>query len=117
VSEIAAASAEQAAGIDQVNSAVTQMDTTTQQNAALVEEASAASKALEHQAQHLVELVSFFTTRDETAPTDRASAAGRMAQPAAGTIAPAARPAPPRSASAPRTASRGAPEAARRRAG
>jgi len=60
VAEISAASEEQAAGIDQVNTAVTQMDTGTQQNAALVEEAAAASKAMERQAQVLVEKVSFF---------------------------------------------------------
>lgn len=60
VAEISAASEEQASGIDQVNTAVTQMDTTTQQNAALVEESAAASKAMEQQAQALVEKVSFF---------------------------------------------------------
>ena len=62
VAEISAASEEQASGIDQVNTAVTQMDTTTQQNAALVEEAAASSKAMEQQAQLLVEKVSFFST-------------------------------------------------------
>jgi methyl-accepting chemotaxis protein len=61
VAEISAASEEQASGIDQVNTAVTQMDTTTQQNAALVEEAAASSKAMEQQAQLLVEKVSFFS--------------------------------------------------------
>jgi methyl-accepting chemotaxis protein-1 (serine sensor receptor) len=61
VAEISAASEEQASGIDQVNTAVTQMDTTTQQNAALVEEAAAASKAMEQQAQMLVDKVSFFS--------------------------------------------------------
>jgi methyl-accepting chemotaxis protein I, serine sensor receptor len=61
VAEISAASEEQASGIDQVNSAVTLMDTTTQQNAALVEEAAAASKAMEQQAQTLVEKVSYFS--------------------------------------------------------
>ncbi len=48
--EIAAASAEQSRGIEQVNQAITQMDEVTQQNAALVEEAAAASKSLEDQA-------------------------------------------------------------------
>lgn len=61
VAEISAASEEQASGIDQVNTAVTQMDTGTQQNAALVEESAAASKAMEQQAQGLVEKVSFFS--------------------------------------------------------
>jgi methyl-accepting chemotaxis protein len=66
VAEISAASEEQASGIDQVNTAVTQMDTTTQQNAALVEESAAASKAMEQQAQSLVEMVSFFTVNGGT---------------------------------------------------
>ena len=44
--EIAAASAEQADGIEQVNRAVSQMDEVTQQNAALVEEAAAAAGSM-----------------------------------------------------------------------
>ncbi len=61
VAEIAAASAEQSTGIDQVNKAITQMDQMTQQNAALVEQAAAASEALTEQATGLNELVSFFS--------------------------------------------------------
>lgn len=57
---IAAASAEQSSGIDQVNKAVTQMDDVTQQNAALVEEAAAAAESLEEQAQILAETVGQF---------------------------------------------------------
>jgi len=53
VAEIAAASREQSSGIEQVNKAVMQMDETTQQNAALVEEAAAASQAIVEQAQAL----------------------------------------------------------------
>lgn len=60
VAEIAAASAEQADGIEQINTAVTQMDNTTQQNAALVEEAASASKAMEQQASELIDQVGFF---------------------------------------------------------
>ncbi len=60
VAEIAAASREQAAGVDQVNNAVAQMDETTQQNAALVEEAAAASKSLQQQARELLACMSFF---------------------------------------------------------
>jgi hypothetical protein len=48
-----------------VNNAITQMDTMTQQNAALVEEATAASKQLEQQGQSLVAQVSQFRTRDD----------------------------------------------------
>ncbi|HEY0684942.1 MAG TPA: methyl-accepting chemotaxis protein [Steroidobacter sp.] len=60
VAEISAASEEQSSGIQQVNHAVTQMDTTTQQNAALVEEAAAASKAMQMQARELIDSIAFF---------------------------------------------------------
>ncbi len=60
IAEIAAASQEQSAGIGQVNKAITQMDDMTQQNAALVEQTAAASKALEEQSHSLVELVARF---------------------------------------------------------
>ena len=66
VAEIAAASEEQATGIDQVNNAVTQMDDTTQQNAALVEQAAAASKAMQMQAQQLVKDINFFRSSSDT---------------------------------------------------
>ena len=58
--EVSASSIEQTAGIEQVNSAITQMDQVTQQNAALVEEAAAASGSLREQAAQLRELVSSF---------------------------------------------------------
>ncbi|WMJ70118.1 methyl-accepting chemotaxis protein [Stenotrophomonas sp. 24(2023)] len=61
MSDIAAATKEQAAGIEQVNQVVVQMDQVTQQNAALVEEATAASRALEEQAQALTTSVAVFT--------------------------------------------------------
>ena len=60
VAEIAAASHEQSAGIDQVNRAVTQMDEVTQQNAALVEEAAAAARAMQEQADELRLQMTFF---------------------------------------------------------
>lgn len=60
MSEITAASAEQSSGIEQVNQAITQMDDVTQQNAALVEQAAAASESLEEQAQNLVLIVDGF---------------------------------------------------------
>ena len=60
IEEIASASAEQTAGIEQIHQAVTQMDQTTQQNAALVEQASAASEALRDQAVQLTNAVSIF---------------------------------------------------------
>jgi len=58
--EISAASHEQSQGVAQVGEAVTQMDQTTQQNAALVEEMAAAASSLNHQAQSLVEAVAVF---------------------------------------------------------
>jgi methyl-accepting chemotaxis protein len=60
VAEITAASAEQSLGIGQVNQAISQMDGTTQQNAALVEEAAAAAEGLHRQADLLVSLVGQF---------------------------------------------------------
>ncbi|GAA0356455.1 hypothetical protein GCM10009092_20860 [Bowmanella denitrificans] len=60
MSEIAAASAEQSSGIDEIGKAVTQMDEMTQQNAALVEEAAAASESLQGQAQQLARQVATF---------------------------------------------------------
>ncbi len=58
--EISAASNEQALGVAQVGEAVTQMDHTTQQNAALVEEMAAAASSLKSQAQVLVKAVAVF---------------------------------------------------------
>ncbi len=57
VAEIAAASREQSSGIEQVNKAIMRMDETTQQNAALVEEAAAASEAIVRQAHALTEMI------------------------------------------------------------
>jgi methyl-accepting chemotaxis protein len=58
--EIASASSEQTKGIEQVNVAVTQMDEVTQQNAALVEQATAAAQAMSDQAESLRAAVSIF---------------------------------------------------------
>ncbi|NUL36051.1 Tar ligand binding domain-containing protein [Kosakonia sacchari] len=58
--EIASASIEQSKGIGQVGTAISQMDSVTQQNAALVEESSATSGSLEQQAYQLTEIVSVF---------------------------------------------------------
>jgi methyl-accepting chemotaxis protein len=60
MSEIAAASNEQSAGIEQVNQAIIQMDEVTQQNAALVEQAAAAAEAMQEQAATLMEAVGIF---------------------------------------------------------
>jgi methyl-accepting chemotaxis protein len=60
VAEIANASAEQATGIDQINTALAQMDEVTQQNSALVEENAAAAKMLEKQSAAMDEKVGVF---------------------------------------------------------
>ncbi|WP_133646599.1 methyl-accepting chemotaxis protein [Paraburkholderia flava] len=60
--EIASAAAEQSSGIDQVNLAVAQMDQVTQQNAALVEQATAAAASLEDQAHTLRAAIAVFRT-------------------------------------------------------
>lgn len=65
MSEIAGATREQSSGLDQVNTAITQIDRSTQQNASLVEEASAAADAMREQAQHLTEAVSVFDVGNE----------------------------------------------------
>ncbi len=77
VGEIAAASVEQSAGIDQVNDAVTALDQVTQQNAALVEEASAASRQALELTQELVQQMAFFKIAGmaEKAPIEGYSAA------------------------------------------
>ncbi len=62
IAEISISSQEQAAGINQVNKAITQMDEMTQQNAALVEESSVASEAMREQTLKLLEQVGFFKT-------------------------------------------------------
>ncbi|EED37961.1 chemotaxis protein [Stenotrophomonas sp. SKA14] len=89
MADISAASQEQSSGIEQVNQAVVQMDETTQQNAALVEEASAAARSMEEQANLLAEAVSVFRTGAATA-----AAAMRPALAAvAATVVPVRRPA------------------------
>jgi methyl-accepting chemotaxis protein len=60
MSEIAEASLEQSAGIDQIGDAVQSLDQMTQQNAALVEESAAAAESLKQQAAELTRLVSAF---------------------------------------------------------
>ncbi len=82
--EIAAAAKEQSSGIEQVNKAITQMDEMTQQNAALVEEASAAGQAMSDQARSMNRVVEFFS--HEGAP-----GGGGGAAPAAPAPAPAKR--------------------------
>ncbi len=80
IAEIAAASQEQSAGIDQVNKAVMQMDEVTQQNAALVEEAAAASESMNDQARNLTQLMEFFNIGEQASATEGGAAAVGMGQ-------------------------------------
>ena len=68
VTEISSASAEQSTGIEQVNIAVGQIEAVTQQNAALVEEASAAAQAMADQADALRRAVAIFKLEDAAVP-------------------------------------------------
>jgi len=70
VQGIAEASLEQSTGIEQVNQAIGQMDEITQQNAALVEQAAAASASMQNQARRLVQLVSGFKLVQRTQTLD-----------------------------------------------
>ncbi len=100
IAEIAAAGQEQATGIDQINKAITQLESVTQQNAALVEEAAAASESMANQSVGLQHLVGQFTI-DESyldqgsapaprrAPAPQPAAARRPAAPAATRARPA----------------------------
>jgi methyl-accepting chemotaxis protein len=66
IAEIAAASNEQSAGIEQVNDAIMKMDDMTQQNTALVEEAAAAAESMLEQADELMNAVSVFRLEGES---------------------------------------------------
>ncbi len=70
ISDISEASIEQSSGIEQVNKAVAQMDEMTQQNAALVEQASAASESMAEQANSMRQLLSFFSINMQAALPD-----------------------------------------------
>jgi methyl-accepting chemotaxis protein len=68
VSSIAAPSAEQSTGLEQINKALTDMDEMTQRNSALVEENSATAKTLEQQSQDMQERIASFRLDSDTVP-------------------------------------------------
>ena len=109
IADISAASQEQSAGIEQINQAITQMDEGTQQNAALVEEATAAARSMEQQAGQLVQTVAVFRMQD--------TPAGQPAAPAPAPRAVRSSPAPVRPAPARRLAAAAAPALATEAAG
>jgi methyl-accepting chemotaxis protein len=81
VGDIAAASTEQATGIEQVNRALAQMDEVTQQNSALVEENAATAKNLESQAATMGERVAVFILGDDDAAGGSRSAGSQGTAP------------------------------------
>ncbi|GAB2861431.1 methyl-accepting chemotaxis protein [Pseudoduganella ginsengisoli] len=103
--EITSASQEQTLGIEQINQAIAQMDQTTQQNAALVEEAAAASQSMQEQADKLARVVGFFSTGAHAAPVaavSRAVALAPKAAPARQAARPAAKKAAAKNAAQPK---------------
>ena len=90
MAEITHASQEQTGGIEQVNAAIGQMDESTQQNAALVEESAAAAGSMQDQAAKLAQVVSVFKLDAQVAP----AVAATVAAPARALVRakPAARP-------------------------
>ena len=97
VSDIAVASRQQSANLVEINSAVTQLDQSTQQNAARLEEATAASEGLTKDAVALVATVSQFRTQADAAPAEPAltfravrgqSARPEIPRPTRGTVTP-----------------------------
>jgi methyl-accepting chemotaxis protein len=73
--EITLASGSQSSGIELVNETIEHMDNTTQQNAALVEQAAAAAESMQSQAAHLARLVSLFRLEGEEEPDVEGAAA------------------------------------------
>ena len=104
VTEIAASSHEQSTGLAEVNTAVNQMDQVTQQNAAMVEQSTAASHSLANEASALATLVSRFRIGETAEPTVRPKSApvvqAERRAPPVSTPAPATTPAPRRVAAA-----------------
>jgi methyl-accepting chemotaxis protein len=92
MSDIASASAEQSAGIEQVNLSIIEMDGMTQQNAALVEQAAAAFQSLQDQAAELQRVVSIFKLAEGEEPAVAEAPAPAAAASRAVVVRPAAKP-------------------------
>ncbi|WP_368643248.1 methyl-accepting chemotaxis protein [Castellaniella ginsengisoli] len=119
--EISAASREQTTGIEEINSAITQMDDVTRQNASLVEESAAAAGSLQEQADALARLVATFTLSRDGAAAGPDAQTRADTQPGAASGTPGANtaaqpPKPARLPSAPEKVVSPAPQAPRRSA-
>jgi methyl-accepting chemotaxis protein len=118
IGEITSATEEQTTGIGQINQAIAQMDQVTQQNAALVEQAAAASGAMQDQAAQLAQTVSVFKLDGAIAPAAPVPVARPAARAAARAVAPQRAAAQPRQVAAspatlrrpPAAAGNGSPE-------
>jgi methyl-accepting chemotaxis protein len=86
IAEIAAASQEQSSRIGQVSTAIMQMDRVVQQNAALVEEATAATGSMNEQAESLLEIVSRFRLDHAAIPANKEMLGGRRKAPFSGFV-------------------------------
>jgi methyl-accepting chemotaxis protein len=82
VTDIAASAQEQATGLHEVNTAVNQMDQVTQQNAAMVEQATAASHHLAQESDELTKLVSRFQVDEQPTPAIAHAAPAKRSKPA-----------------------------------
>ncbi|AHF82180.1 methyl-accepting chemotaxis protein [Rhizobium leguminosarum bv. trifolii WSM1689] len=109
IRQISASASEQAVGLKEINQAMNQMDQVTQQNAAMVEEATAASVALNDEAQTLKALATRFNVSGSGNAAALASVAQRMRAPATSALSPRASAPAVRRATAP---SRGSPAVA-----
>ncbi|WP_196480196.1 methyl-accepting chemotaxis protein [Xanthomonas translucens] len=112
MAEISAASAEQSSGIEQVSKTVMQLDEATQQNAALVEEATAAAKSMEDQASDLTRAVAVFRLAGAAQPLAAAVSTPRVAPPLVRPALAARAPIKQASAPAPRPLARSKPRGA-----
>ena len=119
IGEISASATEQRDGIGQVNQAVSNLDQMTQQNAALVEESSAAAKAMHEQAQRLMQTMAVFQVGASTAVGQAMTAPRSTSTPTPQVVAPKAvapastvrTPAAPKAVAAPRAVASAKPAA------
>ena len=114
VGEISAASQEQSAGIGEVNQAITHMDTATQQNAALVEEAAAAAQSLQEQAERLAAVVSIFkldSSQSLQASSNTPASSARKPAARPGKVSPVFKPAKTKTVTVPQAALQATPQA------
>jgi methyl-accepting chemotaxis protein len=95
IGEIAAASAEQTAGLEQVNQAIVAMDQVTQQNASLVQQAAAAAASMQAETGKLGEAISVFAAGGDARTAEMAPAATSAASATAGSTPQQRRAAPP----------------------